>query len=204
MCQVPGETIVVVQEQNTHGANVGRFQEKLPTKPENQHGRNTQKWVLAYPRGIHDICALFTTRMALLPYTGPFGTAELRHLLRRTLFGCSVDDLNHFNGMSLTAVVQELLTFTNNTTPPIKAYSSAGPGGVYDPALIDPVVPFGSPWPNVTRQMGTPPNPIPKRNESLRNWWTGNLVHQEREHPRKAHLVLVQPHADPGEHRFHP
>ncbi|MCI1753623.1 MAG: DUF1800 domain-containing protein [Flavobacteriales bacterium] len=118
--------------------------------------------------------------MALLPYTGPFGTAELRHLLRRTLFGCSVDDLNHFNGMSLTAVVQELLTFTNNTTPPIKAYSSAGPGGVYDPALIDPVVPFGSPWPNVTRQMGTPPNPIPKRNESLRNWWTGNLVHQER------------------------
>ncbi|MFZ1617743.1 MAG: DUF1800 family protein [Flavobacteriales bacterium] len=118
--------------------------------------------------------------MALAPYTGPFGTAELRHLLRRTLFGCSVDDLNHFTGMPLQAVVAELLNFTNNTTPPIKAYSSAGPGGVYDPALIDVTVPFGSPWPTIVRQMGVPPNPIPKRNESLRNWWTGNLVNQER------------------------
>lgn len=113
--------------------------------------------------------------MALTPYSGPFGPTELRHLLRRTLFGASVDDMNHFAGMSLTQVVQELLTFTNNTTPPIKAYSHMG-----NPALIDAPVPFGQPWPNITRQMGNPPNPIPKRNESLRMWWTGQLIHQER------------------------
>lgn len=104
----------------------------------------------------------------------------MRHLLRRTLFGCSVDDLNHFAGMSLVDVVQELLNFTNTTTPPVKAYSSPDEFGNYQPELIDPAVAFGQPWPNVLRQMGTPPNPISKRNESLRNWWTGQLIHQER------------------------
>lgn len=118
--------------------------------------------------------------MALTPYSGPFGVTELRHLLRRSLFGASIDDLNHFAGMGLEAVVQELLAFTNNTTPPVKAYSSADPNGVQDPNLIDVAVQFGQPWYNVVRQMGIPPNPIPKRNESLRNWWTGLLIGQER------------------------
>ena len=59
--------------------------------------------------------------MPLQPYTGTFGTVELRHLLRRTLFGATTADMAHFAGMSLTQVVDELLTFNNNTSPPIKA-----------------------------------------------------------------------------------
>ncbi len=62
--------------------------------------------------------------MAITPYTGTFGRPELQHLLRRTMFGCTPADLTHFNGMSLTQVVDELLTFTNNTLPPVKAYSA--------------------------------------------------------------------------------
>ncbi len=118
--------------------------------------------------------------MPVQHYNGPFGKPELRHLLRRSLFGVSPADMAHFDGMSLDDVVNELLTFANTTTPPIKAYSGEGPGGVYDPALIDPVVPFGEPWINYVRLLGSPPNPIPKRNENLQYWWVGQLVGQER------------------------
>ncbi|MBP8823203.1 MAG: DUF1800 family protein [Flavobacteriales bacterium] len=118
--------------------------------------------------------------MPVQHYTGPFGKPELRHLLRRTLFGASPLDMAHFDAMALDDVVSELLSFSNTTTPPVKAYSGEGPGGVYDPALIDPVVPFGEPWINYVRLLGSPPNPIPKRNESLQYWWVGQLVQQER------------------------
>jgi hypothetical protein len=81
--------------------------------------------------------------MPLTPYTGPFGAPELRHLIRRSLFGCSLGDMAHFNGMTLAQVVDELLTFTNNTTPPIKTYWLPN-GGTPDPTLVDPDVPYGS------------------------------------------------------------
>ncbi len=118
--------------------------------------------------------------MPIQQYSGSFGTPELRHLLRRTLFGAGPLDLAHFAGLTLSEVVDELLTFTNNTTPPVKAYSGTTAGNVQDPTLVDAVVPFGEPWINYVRQMGSPPNPIPKRNESLVNWWTGAMVEQER------------------------
>lgn len=127
--------------------------------------------------GTGELCS---TPMPIEHYTGTFGNAELRHLLRRTLFGASPADMAHFQGMALDAVVAELLTFSNGATPPIKAYSGTTPGGEQDPNLVDAVVPFGQPWINYVRQMGNPPNPIPKRNESLQNWWVGQLVGQER------------------------
>ena len=82
------------------------------------------------------------TTMPIIPYTGPFGRPELQHLLRRTLFGCTVADRSHFEGMSLAAVVDELLAFTNDTTPPVRAYTDQNG----DPNGIDPAVPFGSTW----------------------------------------------------------
>ncbi|MBK9059540.1 MAG: DUF1800 family protein [Flavobacteriales bacterium] len=118
--------------------------------------------------------------MPLQPYAGPFGAPELRHLLRRTLFGASNADLAHFAGMSLTDVVDELLTFTNNTTPPIKAYSIPDGSNQPDPTLVDPDVPFGSTWTTVVRDPGLVPNPNIQRVTSFQQWWTGLLVGQDR------------------------
>ena len=56
----------------------------------------------------------------LLPYSGPFDSPELLHLLRRTLFGVSKADLNFFKNKSLNEVVDALLTFNNTVPPPIK------------------------------------------------------------------------------------
>ncbi|MEO8069196.1 MAG: DUF1800 family protein [Flavobacteriales bacterium] len=118
--------------------------------------------------------------LPLTPYTGPFGTPELRHLLRRSLFGATVADMAHFNGQSLAQVVDELLAYTNNTTPPIKAYSNLDGLGNPDPTLIDPDVPFGTTWINTVRIPGQPPNPTGPRTKSYQDWWTGLLLEQER------------------------
>jgi uncharacterized protein (DUF1800 family) len=117
--------------------------------------------------------------MPLTPYTGPFGTPELRHLLRRSLFGCSLSDLAHFNGLPLDQVVSELLTFTNNTTPPLKTYWLPN-GGTPDPALLDPDVPFGASWVDTPRAQGLNPDPSFARRQSLAAWHAGLMVHQER------------------------
>ena len=118
--------------------------------------------------------------MPLTPYTGPFGAPELRHLLRRSLFGASVADMAAFNGQSLNQAVDGLLTFTNNTTPPIKAYSNPDGNGVPDPSLVDPDVPFGTTWINTIRIPGQPPNPTSPRTKSYIDWWTGLMLEQER------------------------
>lgn len=117
--------------------------------------------------------------MPIEQYTGPFNAPELRHLLRRTLFGCSSADIAHFAGMTLDGVVDELLTFTNDTTPPIKAYWGLN-GNSPDPTLIDPDVPFGSTWVDVVRDPGLAVDPSTKRIESFASWRAGLLVHQDR------------------------
>lgn len=120
--------------------------------------------------------------MPIQPYTGPFGQAELRHLLRRTLFGCSRSDLAHFNGQSLEQVVESLLTFTNDTEPPIKAYT-AGPPNNPTPDAIDPQVVFGSTWVDTPRYGSNDEELVDltvARVQSYAWWHTGLMVHQDR------------------------
>lgn len=114
--------------------------------------------------------------MPITPYTGPFGRPELQHLLRRSLFGCTAADRAHFEGMSLNQVVDELLTFTNDTTPPLRAYTDENG----DPNGIDVAVPFGSTW------VDTPVTPlndtdvIEVRIRSFAAWWMGQMTGQQR------------------------
>lgn len=124
--------------------------------------------------------------MPLTPYTGPFGTPELRHLLRRSLFGASPADLAHFGGQSLDQVADALLTFTNDTTPPIKTYWGLN-GGNPDPALLDPNVPFGSTWIDTVRTLDDTDQSI-ARLTSLVYWRTGLLAEQQRNLREKLSL----------------
>lgn len=114
--------------------------------------------------------------MPITPYTGPFGRPELQHLLRRTLFGCTVADRAHFEGMSLSAVVDELLSYTNDTTPPIRAYADEN-GNVNG---IDPTVPFGSTWVNSAQGPDPDTDVIEVRIRSWAAWWMGLMVGQQR------------------------
>ncbi len=115
----------------------------------------------------------------ILPYSGTFGKAELQHLLRRALFGCSKDDLNHFAGKNLSEIVDELLTVSSTPPdPPIKAYTSKVGGVAVD--NIDPDVPFGTTWVNTPVAPTLTPNPDGPRRASWKGWWMGLMINQER------------------------
>jgi len=114
--------------------------------------------------------------MPLTPYNGPFGRTELLHLLRRSLFGVKPSDLDHFNGQPLDQVIDALLNFTNDTTPPLKAYAD----DTGDPNGLDPAVPFGSTWVNTPRDPQDDPDITQARLESWAAWWMGQLIGQQR------------------------
>ena len=114
--------------------------------------------------------------MPITPYTGPFGRPELLHLLRRTLFGAAPADLAHFNGQTLDQVVDALLTFTNDTQPPVKAYADENG----DPGGLDSQVAFGSTWVDVPRDPPDDPEVVQARLQTWAGWWVGLLVDQQR------------------------
>lgn len=114
--------------------------------------------------------------MPITPYTGPFGRPELQHLLRRTLFGCTPADRAHFEGMTLDQVIDELLTFTNDTAPPVKAYTD----DLGNPNGIDPSVPFGTTWVNTPVTPLNDTDVIQERVASFAAWWIGEMLGQQR------------------------
>jgi len=123
---------------------------------------------------------------SLKPYSGSFGKPELMHLLRRTLFGFSKPDLEYFKGQSLSQVVDQLIpkTPTLLPNPPVRAYYNN-----IDPALDnieknkdtgETTVKWGETWVNTPVQSYYVANPSGQRGNSLKQWWTGLQVHQER------------------------
>ncbi|MDQ3100935.1 MAG: DUF1800 domain-containing protein [Bacteroidota bacterium] len=120
--------------------------------------------------------------MPLTPYTGPFDRPELKHLLGRTLFGCSNADLQHFEGGSLDQLVNELLTFSGEASVPIKTYFGLN-GNTPDPSLIDPDVAFGETWIDTVRQADNQQDLTQLTSNRIQSymWWrTGLVVEQDR------------------------
>jgi uncharacterized protein (DUF1800 family) len=110
----------------------------------------------------------------LTPYTGAWTRKEVAHLLKRTMFGAKVADINHFLAMSPSAAVDELLNVpTGLPAPPVKNYDNtdieAG-----DPDLT---VAQGTTWVN-TVSKGVVPNS--QRTRSVKCWWLGEMINQDR------------------------
>jgi uncharacterized protein (DUF1800 family) len=112
------------------------------------------------------------TMTSIEPYNGTFSKAELRHLLRRTLFGVKQSDMDFFANKTLTEVVDTLLTTSVAATtpaPPLKNY--------YDPNNnFDPEIAAGQTW--VYTQDNALANA--RRKASLKAWWVGLILKQER------------------------
>jgi uncharacterized protein (DUF1800 family) len=110
----------------------------------------------------------------LAPYTGVWGTNEVVHLLKRTMFGSKKADIDYFRTLTMTQAVDELLTVPATApTPPLKQYlNSIVPAG--DPDLA---VPEGQPWVNVNTNDGSVNF---YRVISLKAWWTGLMINQDR------------------------
>jgi uncharacterized protein (DUF1800 family) len=106
-------------------------------------------------------------------YAGEWTTTEVVHLLKRTLFGVKVDDLNYFLGLTMAQAVDQLLTPTTApTTVPLNSYSSNGytdPTGV---AAWDTWINTGIDY------VDTELNGL--RADSLKCWMTGNMLNERR------------------------
>lgn len=124
---------------------------------------------------------------ALKPYTGTFGKPELLHLLRRTLFGVHLSDLNYFKGQSLDQVLDYLVPSTPALPPPPRRtyYSNTDPAKdqmekYNDNGTVVTAVPFGETWVNTPLQTNFLVGSGNNRRANLKNWWTGLQIHQDR------------------------
>ncbi|MFM7218461.1 MAG: DUF1800 family protein [Bacteroidota bacterium] len=107
------------------------------------------------------------TMTGLAPYSGPWTLSEVKHLLRRTVFGSSAADCAYFLSSGLAASINELLTVPASLPSPPLYLSTA---------YNDPNVPFGQSWVNAPYDVLANAG----RRTSLRAWWAGQLLSGER------------------------
>lgn len=102
-------------------------------------------------------------------YTGVWDTPQVVHLLKRTLFGASVKDINYFKTLSMSAAVDQLLQPTAvPATTPLNNYGS-------DPTGV-------APWQSWINQGLTYADKDMNANrlDSLQCWWVGQMLNPGR------------------------
>jgi hypothetical protein len=103
----------------------------------------------------------------LSPYTGPFGTKEIAHLLKRTMFGAKKSDVDHFKKSTLLQAIDELLDPAEFSQPlPVNDFDQIG---LY--------VPYGATWVGATYNN---PEDDGYRIGSFRKWTMGVFINQDR------------------------
>ena len=107
-------------------------------------------------------------------YTGPWGTEQVTHLLKRTMFGSRKSDIDYFKSKSMLQAVDELLTTpTTAPSPPVKNYDNTGiVAGDPDIAIA-----YGQTWVNTNTNDGTANN---RRLSSFKSWWMNQILNQQR------------------------
>ncbi len=103
----------------------------------------------------------------LEPFTGKWGEREATHLIKRTMFGAKLEDIQFFSNLPFNDAYSIIIRNSYiNYAPPINVY------GVNDP---DPDVPIGKTWVNApfSSHFGI------ARMWSCVSWWINRLVHQD-------------------------
>lgn len=112
------------------------------------------------------------TSSGIAPYNGPWTKNEVVHLLKRTMFGAKPADVFYFMGKTMSEAVDELLNPTAPLpTPPLKDYDGTGA------TTPDNDVTAGTTWINSVNNDGTIQS---RRRASLKKWWTGTMINQDR------------------------
>jgi uncharacterized protein (DUF1800 family) len=104
------------------------------------------------------------------PYKGPWTRNQVIHLLKRTMFGARIEDINYFQRRTLEQTIDELLQPQKGVTPPVNNYNT---GGYVDTTGVK----LGETW--VTAAYGDG-NDNGRRRSSLKSWWVGQMLNQQR------------------------
>lgn len=117
----------------------------------------------------------------LTPYAGAWTRQEVAHLLKRTMFGATKADIDHFLTLSPSQAIDELLNNIPVVSPPVRDYGLIADD---DGVLHDDVgVAQGQTWVNDfnTTSFSEIRGSINRlRVESLRKWWSGLIINQNR------------------------
>jgi uncharacterized protein (DUF1800 family) len=127
----------------------------------------------------HRVNSIRQVESGLETYDGAWTMNEVAHLLKRTMFGATKPDIDHFLAMNVNDAVDELLNTTKTVSPPVRDYGLI----VNDEGTFDDVgVVQGQTWVHdLTKQNENADATINGlRVESLRKWWVGLMVHQGR------------------------
>jgi uncharacterized protein (DUF1800 family) len=108
------------------------------------------------------------TLSGLTPYTGTWTLAEVKHLLRRTMFGSPKADADYFVNAGLNATISELLAAPGSAPSP--------PLWTYDANYSDPNVAQGQTW--IAAPYDNNANGY--RMKSFKGWWAGLMIDQSR------------------------
>lgn len=133
-----------------------------------------------------------TASGSLQPYTGEWTMNQVAHLLKRTMFGATKADIDYFLPGNVSDAVDELLNNVVNVSPPLRDYGLLETeDGMFD----DPGTVIGQTWINDLTKLADPGlraklNSV--RIDSLRKWWVGLMLHQNRSITEK--MVLFWHH----------
>jgi len=120
------------------------------------------------------------TMSGLAPYSGPWDTEAIIHLLKRTMFGASLADISYFKTLTMSQAVDVLLNPTAPLpSPPVKDYDTTGA------EKPDTTIAPGTTWVNEYIDDGLVQG---RRIESLKKWAVGVMINQDRSITEKMTL----------------
>ena len=103
------------------------------------------------------------------PYTGTWDTPQVVHLLKRTLFGATLSDINYFKTLTMSQAVDQLLQPTADpVTTPLNNYGSDPTGVASWQSWINQGLTYQDMEMNENRL------------DSLQCWWIGQLLNPGR------------------------
>ncbi|MBA4167015.1 MAG: DUF1800 domain-containing protein [Chitinophagaceae bacterium] len=114
-------------------------------------------------------------------YSGDWTYNEVAHLLKRTMFGVKKVDADHFLTMNCSDAVDELLNNIQSVSPPLREYGLLhdNDGSLFE----DTGVTQGQTWINNLIKLSDPGMAgaiKAARIDSLRKWWVGIMLNQNR------------------------
>ncbi len=116
------------------------------------------------------------TMSGLTPYSGSWTINEVKHLLKRTMFGSKKDDIDFFLSLGMSDSVDTLLEIINHPayTAPSKPLNN------YSNLVTDPQCAAGAEWPGTPDTNANPVFTFNFRRKSLKSWWTSQMLSQPR------------------------
>lgn len=110
-----------------------------------------------------------SSKLGLTTYQGNWSLPLTKHLLNRTVFGATSNDLRRFNKLGLIASVNEILTIpTSLPSPPLNDYNTS--------TVIDAGSSLGTTWVNSINTDGTINS---NRRTNYKKWLLSVMVNQE-------------------------